>query len=370
MSDDCEQVRPSPQTLAVGTSPGTLKVPADATASRITVIRYSRDRHDRHDDVKIADLPKLVSQDFDVVWVDVTGCGTLAPYEGLITRFGLPYLALEDHFNAPQRPKFEPYGAARFLLLHAIQVPGTVEMDQISIFLSGRVVFSFQHRVGDCFDGIRRRIATPESQLRERGPDYLAYRIADSMVDSFFPELERLMRSLERLERNAIEHASGRLLRRLHDLKSEIRVLERVILPTRDAIGSLTRDEVVFAPETRPYVRDVHDHTQQLLEQIHLLSGLATDCGELVLGALDLKLNQIMKVLAAATCVFMPLSFVTSWYGMNFAEPGMPELRWPWSYPALIVLMLVAGALMLVWLRRRGWLGMSDDDGRADDEEC
>ena len=201
-----------------------------------------------------------------------------------------------------------------------------------------------------------------------RRADYLTYRLADAMVDSFFPELERLMRSLERLENHAIEHANGKLLRRLHALKTEIRVLERAILPTRDAIGSLTRDDSIFAPETRPYIRDVHDHTQQLLEQIHLLSGLATDCGELVIGALDLKLNQVMKVLAAATCVFMPLSFVTSWYGMNFAEPGMPELRWPWAYPALIAVMIVAGAVMLYWLRRRGWLGTHDRTPMPEDD--
>jgi magnesium transporter len=348
----------SSQAKSVGTAPGTLAIPDGASPSDITVIRYSADRHERFDHVKTADLPKLVAAESGVVWVDVSGCGTLGAYMTLIEKFGLPFLAIEDHLNAPQRPKVEPYGDARFILLRAIQVPGTVEMDQISVFLKGRVVFTFQHRHGDCFDVIRKRVADPASQARHRGADYLAYRVADAMVDSFFPELERLMSELEKLEATSIERPNAKLLRRLHALKSEIRILERTILPTRDAIGSLTRDDAVFAPETRPYLRDVHDHTQQLLEQVHLLSGLATDCGELVLGSLDIKLNQVMKVLAAVTFVFMPLSFVTGLYGMNFKH--MPELEWPWAYPAVLLLLGCAVVFMLLWLRRRGWTGMED----------
>jgi magnesium transporter len=222
-------------------------------------------------------------------------------------------------------------------------------------------VFTFQHRSGDCFDTLRKRIATKGSQLRKRGSDYLAYRIADAMVDSFFPELERLMDELERLEATAIERADAKLLQRLHELKTQIRVLERTILPTRDAIGSLARDEQAFAAETRPYLRDVHDHTQQLVEQIHLLSGLATDCGELVIGTLDVKLNQVMKVLAAVTFVFMPLTFITSVYGMNFKH--MPELEWPWAYPAVLLGLGVAAMAMFVWLRNRGWTDVERERG-------
>lgn len=353
-----EESAPSPQTLAVGKAPGTLQVPADASPTRVTVIRYGADRHERHDDVRPAELPRLVEGDFRVVWVDVSGAGSIPVFESLIHDFGIPWLAMEDHLNAPQRPKVEQYGDARFLLLRAIQVPGTVEMDQISVYLSDRVVFTFQHREGDCFDTLRRRIATAGSQLRQRGPDYLAYRIADAMVDSFFPEIERLMTSLEQLEGSAIERPDARLLRKLHELKSQIRMLERTILPTRDAIGSLTRDDIVFAAETRPYLRDVHDHTQQLVEQIHLLSGLATDCGELVLGSLDIKLNSVMKVLAAVTFVFMPLSFVTGLYGMNFKY--MPELEWKFGYPMVLLALGAAVVSMLLWLRRRGWTQMDE----------
>ena len=349
----------SPLSLSIGTSPGTLLIPPGASASRISVIRYSADSLDYHEDVRIEDLKSLVDGDARVVWVDVSGCGTKSVFEGLIHSFGIPWLAMEDHLCAPQRPKVEPYGDARFILLRAIQVPGTLEQDQLSIYLTGRVVFTFQHRPGDCFGDLRKRLDVAESQLRKRGADYLAYRIADATVDSFFPEVDRVMSALEALEDQAITRADARLLRNLHELKTEIRTLERTILPTRDAIGSLSRDEATFAPETRPFVRDVHDHTQQLMEQIHLLSGQATDVGELILGTLDVKLNQVMKVLAAVTFVFMPLSFVTGLYGMNFKH--MPELEWMWGYPTVLLVLGVSVMAMLLWLRRRGWTDMGQD---------
>ena len=136
-------------------------------------------------------------------------------------------------------------------------------------------------------------------------------------------------------------------------MKRELRVLEKVILPLRDAVGSLTRDESAFAPETRPYLRDVHDHTNQLLEQVHLLSQLATDCGDLALGSLDVRLNQAMRVLAAVTFVFMPLTFITSVYGMNFDH--MPETKWLYGYPLILGVTFATGLGLHLWLKSRGW---------------
>jgi len=338
--------------MSVGKAPGTLVAPSDASPTKITVIRYSDTACDRSDDVRVEMLPKLVAGHEGVVWIDLSGCGSVSVFEKLAKQFGLPWLSLEDVLNAPQRPKAEPYGDARFVLVHQVQVPGTVEMDQISIFLSGRFVFTFQHRVGDCFGSIRKRLLDPESQLRRRGADYLAYRVIDACIDTFFPELERLGDAIEGLEAEVLERPTRRALTRLHELKRDLRVLEKMILPLRDAVGSLTRDETAFAAETRPYLRDVHDHTNQLLEQVHLLSQLATDCGDLALGSLDVRLNHAMRVLAAVTYVFMPLTFITSVYGMNFA---MPELEWSFGYPLILGVIVATGLSLHLWLKRRGW---------------
>lgn len=343
---------PSPQVLAVGKAPGTLVAPADAIATRLSVIRFAAGEYEHARDVGYDAMRKLSSGFDGVVWIDVTGCGTIPVFERLVKDFGIPWLTLEDVLNAPQRPKVEPFGEARFMIMRQIQTKGTVEMDQVSVWVSGTTVITFQHRAGDCFDLIRRRLADPTSQLRQRGADYLAYRIVDACVDSFFPEMERLMDALECLEESAVETPDRKLLVKLHKTKRELRVLEKTILPMRDAVGSLTRDDAAFAPETRPYLRDVHDHTNQLVEQMHLLDQLAGDVGDLALGALDVRLNTVMKVLAAVTFVFMPINFITSFYGMNFKQ--MPELDTAWGYPAVIVLLIAIGGGITWSLWRRG----------------
>jgi magnesium transporter len=348
-----EAEHPSPQTMSVGRAPGSLMAPPDATPTRITVIRYSAERIERVDDVKVDGLAALIDGDHRVVWIDVTGCSTIPVFEALVRDHGLPWLSMEDVLNAPQRPKVEPYGDARFVLVRQIQVPGTVEMDQICVYLTDRVVFTFQHREGDCFEGIRRRLDQSDSQLRRRGADYLCYRVVDACVDTYFPELERLGDAIEALEEEVLRRPTRSALTRLHELKRELRVLEKVILPLRDAVGTLTRDEAAFASDTRPYLRDVHDHTNQLLEQVHLLSQLATDCGDLALGSLDVRLNQAMRVLAAVTFVFMPLTFITSVYGMNF--DNMPETKWEYGYFGVIALVVALGLGLHLWLKSRGW---------------
>ena len=346
----------SSQVRAVGSAPGTLVVPEGAIPTRITVIRYGRTDFERRENVAPDALKKLTTGYAGVVWVDITGCGTLSVFEMLVRDFGLPWLALEDVLNAPQRPKVEPFGDARFIIVRQIQKRDTVEMDQISIWFKPGIVFTFQHHAGDCFDTIRKRLGEEASQLRQRGADYLAYRIVDSCVDSFFPEAERLMDALESLEQTALEKPDRRLLLQLHALKRELRVIEKTILPLRDAVGSLTRDDAAFAVETRPYLRDVHDHTNQLVEQTHLLDQLSGDVGDLALGSLDVKLNMVMKVLAAVTFVFMPISFITSFYGMNFQH--MPELGWEWGYTGVIVLIIGLTVAIIGWLWKQGWTNL------------
>ncbi|MCG3133925.1 MAG: Cobalt/magnesium transport protein CorA [Planctomycetes bacterium] len=349
--------RPRTPKHTPGQAPGTLNVPDGAIATHITVIRYAPHRHERFDGVDVRRLRSLVTPD-GVVWIDLTGCRDLDTFHALIREFELPWLAMEDVFNTPQRPKVEPFGDARFVIVRQIQDPGTVEMDQISLWFHGNVVFTFQHRSGDCFDPIRKRLLAPESQLRRRGADYLAYRLVDSCVDSFFPEMERLMDRMEDLEQSVLESPSRKALLTLHALKRDLRVLEKVILPLRDAVGSLTRDDAVFAADTRPFLRDAHDHTNQLVEQAHLLDVLATDVGDLALGSIEIRLNVVMRRLAAVTFVLMPLSLVTSFYGMNFEN--MPELKWAWSYPALIACLLSAAAFLMWWVWKKGY--MEDDN--------
>ncbi len=347
------------QTEAVGRAPGAIVVPEGSLPPSVRVTLYDRERYDVLPVAAVSDLA-AVAADGRIAWVDVTGLGSKELLEALVATFGVPWLAVEDVLHSPQRPKVDAYDDARFVVVRMFDRPGSIDSDQFSIFARGRLVLTFQERRGDPFGAIRERLAHGDSQLRQRGADYLVYRLVDACVDSVLPELMRLSETVERVEDDAFERPRGRLLRELHQVRRDLRSLERVGLATRDAMAALARDEEgFFDARTRPYLRDVLDHASHVVELTHYYTSVANDIGALVLGTLDLRMNQVMRVLAAVTVVFLPLSLVAGIYGMNFQN--MPELKAPWGYFAVLAFLLALGAGLTQWLKRRGWMSSDLD---------
>ena len=329
-------------------------VPAGAMSPKIDVTLYDRKSHEIRKDVAAADLAK-VAADGRIAWVDVTGLGDASVLETLRVTFDLPWLALEDVLHSPEPPKAETYGDTHFIVMRIIDHPGSCDMDQFSIFVKGRVVVTFQERPGDPFDPLRARLADPASQARQRGADYLVYRMLDMCVDSLFPELQRISETVERIEDAAIERPTPRLIRDLHALRRELRILERVALRTRDAVAELSRAEKrLFEAATAPYLRDVLDHATQAVDLSHFYTSVASDIGAFIVGSLDMRMNEVMKILAGVTVVFMPLSLIAGVYGMNFRN--MPETQTDWGYFAVLALLGLLGAALTLWMWRIGWL--------------
>ena len=329
-------------------------VPQGAMSPQIDVTLYDKKSHEIRKGVAAAELKGLAA-DGRIVWVDVTGLGDAAVLETLRSTFDLPWLALEDVLQSPQPPKADNYGDTHFIVMRVADRPGTCDMDQFSIFVKGRVVVTFQERPGDPFDTLRARLADPASQARQRGSDYLVYRMLDACVDSLFPELQRISETVERIEDQAIERPMPRHIRELHALRRELRILERVALRTRDAVAELSKDEHrLFDSATRPYLRDLLDHATHAVDLSHFYTSVASDLGSLIVGTLDMRMNEVMKILAGVTVVFLPLSLIAGIYGMNFEN--MPELHTTWGYFAALAVIGIVGAILAIWMRRIGWL--------------
>jgi len=344
---------------SIGLAPGSVVVPEGAHPMTIRVTLYDAERHETRDAQTPDDLADL-ADDGRVAWVDVVGLGDKAGLEKLIALFGIPWLAMEDVLHSPQRPKVDLYDDARFVVMRMFDRAGTCDTDQLSMFVRGQVLVTFQERPGDPFDVVRRRLGDAQSQLRKHGVDYLLYRLVDACVDSIFPEVERISETVERVEVAAFDKPTHKLIRDLHGLRRDLRVFERVALGTRDAMDQLVKDEQgFFSAATRPYVRDVYDHASQIVELSHHYATVATDIGAFIVATLDMRTNQVMKVLAGVTVIFLPLSLVAGVYGMNFEN--MPELHTSWGYFAALGLMAVVATALTLWMRRIGWLrGESD----------
>jgi magnesium transporter len=138
-------------------------------------------------------------------------------------------------------------------------------------------------------------------------------------------------------------------------VKRELIAARRAVWPMREMLNAALREQyALIAPETRVFLRDCYDHTVQLIDLIETYRDLTSGMMDLYLSVVSNRLNEIMKVLTIISTVFIPLTFIVGIYGMNFQ---IPELKWKYGYPAVMLLMAVIAAGMLWWFRRRGWLG-------------
>ncbi|MCC5887494.1 MAG: magnesium/cobalt transporter CorA [Gammaproteobacteria bacterium] len=355
-----------------GASPGTLTVAPGAVRPQLQVMAYGPDDFS---EAPLAAPGELLSVPAaDVRWVNVDGLGDIATLQGVGTAFRLHPLALEDIVNLHQRPKVEAYDGYLFIVLrtpvllppegHAF--PDRLETEQITLALGRDFVVTFQERPGDQFEPVRRRLRSPGGQTRQRGADYLAYALIDAAIDAFFPILEAYGERVEELEDDVVAHPGNRQIARIHDLKRNLLTARRALWPMRDMLNALLREDSPFIEEhTRVYLRDCHDHAIQLIDMIETYREICSGLVDIHLSSVSNRMNEVMKVLTIIATIFIPLTFIVGVYGMNFdpaAGPlSMPELSWRYGYPLILLLMALIAAGLVLWFRRKGWIGKGQD---------
>ena len=293
-----------------------------------------------------------------VTWVNVIGIHQVEVLEKLGNRFGVHPLALEDILNTEQRPKIEDYGDDLFIvvkLLSSNEERDEIEAEQISLILRPNAILSFQEKEGDDFSTVKERLRAGKGRLRKMGADYLAYTLLDIVVDQYFVVLEKLGERLEVLEERLLADPGTATLQKIQNLKKEMLLLRKWIWPLREVISSLERGEFPGIQEsTQIYLRDVYDHTIQVMDTIEIYRDMLSGMLDIYLSSLNNRMNAVMKVLTIIATIFMPLTFLAGVYGMNFKH--MPELDWPWGYPIILILMASVAILMLTLFRRKKWL--------------
>jgi magnesium transporter len=222
--------------------------------------------------------------------------------------------------------------------------------------LGKNFVISLQEgREGDLLEPLRERIRAGKGRIRKMGSDYLAYSILDSIIDRYFLILEKLGEKIEVLEEDLISDPRPDTLRQIHQLKREMIFLRKSVWPLRGAIYGLEKsDSGLIQQSTRIFLRDVYDHTIQIIDSIETFRDMLSGMLDIYLSSVSNRMNQVMKVLTIIATIFMPLTFMAGIYGMNFKY--MPEIGWRWGYPLVLLIMLGVGAAMLVYFRNKKWL--------------
>ncbi len=358
---------------APGTPPGTLRADPAAPSPLIDIIAYGPDAFHERRLAGAAELPAARAEfsSQPVIWVNVAGLGDDLAIEQVGKVFGLHRLALEDVVHAHQRTKLEQYPGHIYMVLRLPERLERLDTEQISMFLGHGFVLTFEERPGGCFDFVRDRIRAGKGSIRQQGADYLAYALLDVGIDSHFPVLEDYGELLQNLEDDIVSNPRPATISAIHAVKRDLIVLRRAIWPLRETLGLLSREaSTLVRDETRLYLRDCYDHIVQIIELLESYREIASSLLDVYLSSVNNRMNEIMKLLTIISTIFIPLGFIASVYGMNFNPErsgwNMPELNWSYGYPFALGLMGGVAAALLIFFRRRGWLGGGTALGRLD----
>jgi magnesium transporter len=328
--------------------------------TRLTVIDFDAD-HIEEREIEKPDECSLYRGKPTTTWINLVGLHDVDTVAQVGECFGAHGLVLADVVDTNQRPKLDhEKDRYIFVLLKMLQYDhddGDIVAEQVSLLLSPDSVVSFQEqkREGDVFDPVRRRLRRQEGRIRTAGADYLAYSLLDAVVDGYFYVLEQLGEEVENVEDELVSDVGAAALYRIHTLKRQLLIMRRAIWPLREVVSGLLRgDSPLISPDTMIYLRDLHDHVMQVIDNVETLREMVAGMLDIYLSSVSNRMNEVMKVLTMIATIFIPLTFLAGVYGMNFRH--MPELGMRWAYPAVWTVMLVTAAIMVIYFRRKRWI--------------
>jgi magnesium transporter len=311
----------------------------------------------RQCDVGIDDIHRFLSKEHQFVWL-----GLYEPDRALLSQvqaqFGLHDLAIEDAYNAHQRPKLEVYEESLFVVLRTAQLapsPLHIELGETHLFIGADYVITVRHGSLRSHTGLRQRCeSTPK--LLAKGPAYVLYALMDFVVDQYLPVVTAIEEEVEELEEIVFgDTMSGESTQRIYRLKRELLTLRRAVTPLVEVCNRLMRFDVPHVHEdTRPYFRDVYDHIVRLNETIDTQRELLTTALEAHLSLVSVAQNEHMKRITAWAAMIAVPTMIAGVYGMNFTN--MPELNWTYGYYVSLAAMAVTCGGLFVGFRRSGWL--------------
>jgi len=290
-------------------------------------------------------------------WINIDGLRK-KDIELISGHFDIHPLLIEDILSINQRPKMDEVDGVLFCLLNMLyynQENGTVEQEQISIVLGKDFVISFQEDAArDVFNPLREKLKMASSKVRQRGPDYLCYSMLDLIVDNYFVVMEKLGDRIEALEQEVILNSDKRSMARVNGLRKELIVLKRNTAPVRDMISGILRSESdLLDDRTTKYFKDIYDHIIQAIDLTENYRDVMVSMQDLYINNVNLKMNEVMKVMAIVTCLLAPATVIGGIFGMNFET--IPYLHNRYGFFIAVALMLLIPIWMIIMFKRRGW---------------
>ncbi len=312
--------------------------------------------------IPASEFPKLLRDRKGLLWVDFD---QVSPEESLpiLQRFGFHELAINDALQQTHSPKVDDWGDYLYIVLNYVDVNGDgkawkLDLDELDIFLGRNYLVTHHDMPLPAIEETWQSCDRDPRNVRG-GADHLLYKIIDHLVAGYMPTVERVDEAIDELEDQIFDKPSPRTLEQLFSLKRVLLAMRRILLPQREVLNKLARDDYrVIDPTDRIFFRDIYDHLVRLHDLNENLRDLVGGALDTYLSVINNRMNEVMKTLTIITTLFMPLAFVTGFFGMNFFEPVGGLTPWT-TNPAFfftLAIILLLPISMFLWMRRRKWL--------------
>jgi magnesium transporter len=313
-------------------------------------------------DIPPQEFPKLIRNSKSLLWIDFTS-ETPDVCMPILQSFGFHHLAIDDALQETHSPKLDDWGDYLYIVLNYMHIEKdsddwSTHIDEVDVFLGGNYIVTHHDHPMDAINETMLACDRDPRTLKD-GADHILYKIADHLVAGYMPTVEAIDSEIDTIEDQVFDRPSPRTLESLFALKRVLLSMRRILIPQREVLNKLARDDYkVVDPRDRVFFRDIYDHLVRLHDLNESLRDLVSGALDTYLSVVNNRMNEIMKTLTIITTLFMPLAFVTGFFGMNFFEaPGMFGL---WTSSLAFYLMLGVTVLMpigmYIWMKRRTWV--------------
>ncbi len=327
----------------------------------IRIIRFDA-QTEQVEESTLQALPALLQDPKDIVWVDFENEPTEVAAPILLNTFGFHHLAVDDALEETHVPKVDDWGKYLYIVLNALTVtPGdgvTLQLHELDIFIGKHYLVTHHDDPMPFIERTWRNLHR-DNRPYKFGTDRLLYKLIDDMVAEYMGQMDLLDDEMDMIEDEVLTKAKADTLDRIFSLKRTVLSMRRVYGPQREVLNKLARDEYeVIDPSERVFFRDIYDHLVRIHDLNESMRDLISGALETYLSVINNRMNEIMKTLTIITTLFMPLTFITGFFGMNFFEPSGFLRQWTND----IAFLLTMGAIfampvgMFIYMKSRTWL--------------
>jgi len=313
-------------------------------------------------DLPIASLDQALQDDDGLLWIDFLEEDPEVCAPILRESFGFHPLAIEDALVESHNPKVDDWGTYLYLVLNGVQFEEAsaepLQAYELDVFLGANYLVSHQATKITAVERVWSLCIRDERQL-QRGSARLLYKVIDELVSDYMPVIEQIDDALDQMEDQVFDNPEQRLLQRIFRLKRAVPQLRRILSPQREVLNKIARgDDSVLRDEDRVYYRDIYDHLVRMHDITEGLRDLVSGVLDTYLSVISNRMNEVMKTLTVITTLFMPLAFLTGFFGMNFFQPSLSIPVWTgnFAFIALLASIVLLPAIMILWMRRRAWM--------------